>query len=167
LARKDKERTADPVKIAEYAEAFVKTGRLLRREIAGDHLHHLTISLVVNASLALELYLKCLSVCERGVYIEDHDLKELYYDISPDTRSEIERRHKELEGDVSFNRARSVGIALNVNNLLELGRDVFVKWRYGFEHPEAFSVWNLDGLLLVVRRYLLENYIELKDLSDP
>ena len=82
--------------------------------------HFIAIPAVVKAAFACELYLKCLN----GQYVEEHDLKVLYFKLDTHLQNLI---RKYVEAHWTQPNGHSF------DDLLERAKDVFVSWRYIFE----------------------------------
>jgi hypothetical protein len=94
-------------------------------------------SRIVNSSLSLELYLKCLLSLEKGDYTRGHEIVKLFNDLSIDRRTRI----KELFAE-EFNRIPHLVYLrqqakdkkkYEIEQILQQANNTFVEWRYAFE----------------------------------
>jgi hypothetical protein len=81
------------------------------------------------------LYLKCLLCVEGSQIPATHNVKELFNQLSRESRDKIRRRHDKQEKDhpVLSGFRQRLGIRTDLNSLLEGGQDVFTQFRYLFE----------------------------------
>lgn len=96
---------------------------------------HLGIAFGVNGAFAVELYLKCLLQIECGQIPETHNLKELYYQLSRESRAKLKRSHdKDMQDNPMLAGFRqSLRIRTDLHSLLEDGQDIFIQFRYLFD----------------------------------
>lgn len=123
--------------ILKSADAFEEASVLALKHATQDQnqTFYLALVYVVNASFAVELYLKCLLAVESGQIPETHNLKDLFNQVSRESRAKIKKRHNKLAPDhsvLSGFRER-LGIKIDLDSLLEDGQDVFKHFRYLFE----------------------------------
>ena len=79
------------------ADAFYQTGQLaLKCAVREDEKFHLALVYGVNGAFAIELYLKCLLAVEGSQIPATHNLKDLFAQLSRESRDKIRRRHDEL-----------------------------------------------------------------------
>jgi len=98
---------------------------------------------------------------ESGQIPETHNLKELFTQVSRESRDKIRKRHKELASNhaVLSGAAERVGIKTDLDSLLEDSQDVFTHFRYLFEgvrnraKPIGFA---LDLFGQIVRNRILD-----------
>ena len=115
----------------------------------------------VNAAFAVELYLKCLLSVEGGQIPETHNLKQLFNQVSRESRGKITKRHNKLAADhpVLSEFRQNLGIKTDLNSLLEDGQNIFTQFRYFFEdianrtEPIGFG---LDLFGQIVRNRILD-----------
>lgn len=152
----------DATRIFDSAEAFFHAVYSLKDSAERGNPNILQMVVAVNSAFALELYLKCLIAIERGSFAWGHDLRELYYQLSSEARSDIEMQHRKLENtsDV-FALARARGVETDVASLLNLGRNAFELFRYAFEDGAEDAIWGLDGVTLLVRKRILERHLDM------
>ena len=122
---------------------------------------HLSLVYGVNAAFAVELYLKCLLLIEGGQVPETHNLKQLFNQVSRESRGKITKRHNTLAADhpVLSEFRQKLGIKTDLNSILEDGQDIFTQFRYFFEgipnrmEPIGFG---LDLFAQIVRNRILD-----------
>jgi hypothetical protein len=82
------------------------------------------VVMATNASFSLELYLKCLLAIEQGLYLEGHYSKELFRNLSRQTKASLTRYHNNfVAGKTQFDDAVKRGFKIDLDSLLESGRD--------------------------------------------
>ena len=87
------------------------------------------IPYVVNTAFCIELYLKALAL-KHGKKLRGHELLELYSDLPPQAHDDVQAsipdalKNALVEGPV------------DVVQFITTMNDVFVKWRYAYEHDE-------------------------------
>jgi hypothetical protein len=113
------------------------------------------IPVVVNAALALELYLKAMLTLERTKFRWIHDLEKLFLKLSPQTQRTLIRRHKKWEKHETLARLIADGTKTDLLTLLNLGRCSFDRFRYRYENPTDGTIWGLDPCLSLVRNMVL------------
>jgi len=123
--------------ILKSADAFQEAS-ILALEHATEHKEQtffLASVYVVNAAFAVELFLKCLLAVESGQIPETHNLKDLFNQVSKESRGKIRKRHNEraLNHAVLSGTRERVGIKTDLDSLLEDSQDVFTHFRYLFE----------------------------------
>jgi hypothetical protein len=147
--------------ILKSADAFYQTGQLVLQFLASQkEQFHLGLVYGVNASFAIELYLKCLLAVEGSKIPATHNLKDLFDRVSPESRDKIRKRHDELEKENSvLSEFRKKGIQTDLDSLLQHAQNVFVQFRYIFEgipdqmQPVGFA---LDLFGQIVRNRVLD-----------
>ena len=156
-------RKSDPEKMFQSSEAFLALCATLTTSVNLGNPNILELVMGTNAAFALESYLKCLRTIDLGEYLEGHDLKLLYDDLSEESRTEIERRHAKCEQALPiFGIMRKSGIHTDLRSLLESGRNAFQDFRYAYEEIPRDTVWGLDVLMLIVKHLILEKRPEWK-----
>ena len=121
------------------ADAFHEASLLaLRRAKTTDNeTQRFNLGLVygVNGALAVELYLKLLLEIEGKQVPETHDLQKLYLQLGRESRAKLKKRHDELAKDHQLlsGFSKRYGIKMELESLLEDGKDVFKQFRYLFE----------------------------------
>ena len=108
------------------ANGFLETAEWCVKDLIGMP-ERMKYPFVVNISFACELFLKVIMIHESGTssFCKGHDLKELYYALSPMTQ-EIIREEYENKGIISL-RGSSIDV------FLDACRNDFENWRYAFE----------------------------------
>jgi hypothetical protein len=146
----------DPKQLFKAAEVFREARDLLYSKLRETRLR-LAVPWGVNDALALELHLKCLLLIEQGTYPEEHNLKELFRNLSRQTKDVLRKEHDGIaENDPIFTNARAqIGIETNLETLLELGQDAFTQLRYAFEGTPPVGMWGLDIFTQLVRKRIL------------
>jgi|SRR5262245_5853139 len=149
--------------ILKSADAFQEASILALKRATEDkdQTFFLASVYVVNAAFAVELYLKCLLAVESGQIPETHNLKELFNQVSRESRDKIRKRHKELASNhaVLSGARERVGIKTDLDSLLEDSQDLFTHFRYLFEgvrnrtKPIGFA---LDLFGQIVRNRILD-----------
>ena len=122
--------------ILKLADAFLDTSRLALRRAASVKEEEFQLALVygVNGAFAVELYLKCLLTVEGSHVPSTHNLKNLFQQLSRESRARITRRHNDLaKENAGLAAFRRKGINTELNSLLDDGQDVFKNFRYLFE----------------------------------
>lgn len=152
-------RTIEP-SIYYKAEGFHIAAKIL---FGSEELKHYGAPFIVNATFALELYLKSLisktifenpEIHEEGytsykrVYSQSmhtgqgHDLENLYQQLSKEVREGIDRTYKDLNGK------RNVSDIFNMNKLH------FSKWRYSFEgNADSYCAQDIITVLETMKSY--------------
>ena len=121
------------------ADAFHEASLLaLRRATRTDNeTQRFNLGLVygVNGALAVELYLKLLLEIENKQVPETHDLQKLFLQLGRESRAKLRKRHDKLAKDhrLLLDFSNRYGIKVNLESLLEAGKDVFKQFRYLFE----------------------------------
>lgn len=161
MPKRSKSRAFDPSRIFQSAEAFFRAVYALQDAAQAGNRNIVPMVLAVNSAFAFELYLKCLITLERDSFEGGHDLQKLYDQLSPETRRELESAHRQIEiSSTALEGARARGVKTDVISLLEVGRNAFTLFRYAFEDTED-SVWGLEGVMLLVRKRILEKHLDL------
>jgi hypothetical protein len=115
-----------------------------------------------NLTLALELYLKCLSSIERSKILKTHNLKILFDFISPVHRKILRQYHEEsASSNQHFQKMkRMVGFndKLDMESLLEEASESFIDFRYLFQNKTPN--YRLDPSINAIRRLILEIHPE-------
>ncbi len=139
------------------AEAFDEVARVLHRAAMQGHKYILPIAIVMNASFALETYLKCLVALESGVFLRGHDTLKLFRKLRSETQSALRAYHDNyISGKPEFEAAKQKGIKLDLDSLLKRGRNAFVDFRYAYESIPAGRDWGLGGLNHGLREEILK-----------
>src|ERR1044071_9537714 len=86
------------------------------------------VPLVVNAALALELYLKSLATLQYAKTPWGHNLEELFNSLKDSTKRRLIREHKRWEKDPIFDRFRKMGKSPDLLTLLHTGKETFDDW---------------------------------------
>lgn len=147
---------AKALDIAEQAEAFFMACRVLRR-LARQKAHTMAdIPMVVNAALALELYLKSLLTLEKRKFRWIHDPAKLFEGLSDQTKRRLIREHKKWEKNEIFERLIAGGTTPDILTLLHLGRNSFQSFRYRYENRTDGTIWGLDVCLSLVRNLVMK-----------
>jgi hypothetical protein len=120
------------------ADAFKRASLLALQSVKhakGGEKFHLGIVYGVNGAFAVELYLKCLLEIESGQIPATHNLKDLFYQLSRDSRGKLKRDHDKRIQDNSMllSFRKRLGIKTDLHSLLEDGQDIFKQFRYMFE----------------------------------
>jgi hypothetical protein len=153
--------SADPHLIFQAGEAFLNACRTLDKAAKSGNSYILKSVMAVNSALALELFLKCLRTIESGSFFKGHEFDQQYFDLQESTQDEIKRRHAEREArDQFFAEMRKEGFKTDLDSLLAMGKDTFIRFRYPFENSLATkrTVWALDDFMLDVRDIILEKH---------
>ena len=87
------------------------------------------IPYVVNTAFCIELYLKALAL-KHGKKLRGHELLELYDDLPVEASADIDASIPDALKDAPIDGAPNVAEFMSVMN------DVFVHWRYAYEHEE-------------------------------
>jgi hypothetical protein len=125
--------------------------RVLRRVVRRKAGTMAEIPLVVNATLALELYFKSLLTLEETAFPKKHDLELLFGLLSDRSKRKLIREHKKWEANPIFARLIADGISPDLLTLLHIGRNSFERFRYRFEHLSDGTIWGLDACLMLSR----------------
>jgi len=119
------------------ADAFEQASVLALKRATQDEDQKFYFALVyvVNASFAIELYLKCLLTVEGGQVPGTHNLKDLFNQVSRESRGKITKRHNTVapHHPVLSGFDERLGINTDLDSLLERDQDVFSQVRYLFE----------------------------------
>jgi hypothetical protein len=151
----EKVNAIDAQEIFQTGEGFLEACRILN-EAANQGFPVRTLVMAVNASLALEAYLKCLLFLERQAFDKTHDLKKLFNALQPQTQAQLRKEHDQHAGESgSLQRAKEQGFKVDLDSLLESGKDAFVYFRYAFEGRNRDVHFGLNGLTKCVRERIL------------
>lgn len=155
-----------PEKIFEHASCFYQALNVLRATAPDprEDLHGavtLAEPVVVLGALTTELFLKCLSFIETGKASHGHGLKELFDELSTETRARIEYAWESeivLLRSKEWERIEAFGLSMprDLRSALAKGSEAFKRIRYSYEgNTEGvhFHVGDLPGLL---ERLILE-----------
>jgi len=88
------------------------------------------IPYVVNTAFCIELYLKCLAL-KHGKKLRGHELLELYKELPPQALADIQASIPDALKDAPIEGEADVAQFMAAMN------DVFVRWRYAYEHDEV------------------------------
>ncbi|MDQ6809767.1 MAG: hypothetical protein M3Z64_10170, partial [Verrucomicrobiota bacterium] len=127
-------------------EAFLHACHLLARAIEhGEPV--LSLVLATNSAFSLEMFLKSVLLIEQRVEVRGHDVHELFHRLLSATKERLTQAHAEFvqENPIFANNARLLGVSLELENLLERGRNAFVDFRYAHERLPVDTVWGLNG----------------------
>jgi HEPN domain-containing protein len=127
------------------ADCFRLSARLLFEEVL-QRKKRFALGFAVLAAFSVELYLKCLLLIEARQYPETHNLKKLFAQLKPETKSELRKKH-----DARAERVAELG---KLEELLEQGQDAFERFRYPFEKGEETG-FALNWLGEVVRQKII------------
>jgi hypothetical protein len=155
--------SAEPHLIFQAGEAFLNACRTLDKAAKNGNSFILKSVMAVNSALALEHFLKCLRTIESESFFKGHAFDQQYRDLQESTQTEIHRRHTEREErDEFFAKMRKEGLKTDLDSLLAMGKDTFIRFRYPFENSLADkrTVWALDDFMLDVRDIILEKHPE-------
>jgi hypothetical protein len=145
----------DPRQIFDTGEGFREACALFDLQ-AREGRAVLTLVMGMNAAYALEAYLKCLAFLEKGAFQKTHDFVILFNDLEKRTQQELKEQHdKEAVGDSRFAAAQRQGIPSDLDTLLQVGKDSFVKFRYAFEGNGNKTVFGLGKFMRIVRKKFL------------
>jgi len=117
---------------------------------------------IVNSAFAAELYMKCLIFLETGATAKTHDLHKLYKLLKPVTRADIEQRFDEkrqgvpVQGAEAYYARTGRRFADSFKDLITLGRDAFVEWRYLYEDSSSGLEYGLVPLPDILANLILE-----------
>jgi hypothetical protein len=136
----------------------LEVGKFLVAELDRGNTRILPHTLATNASFALELYLKCLLSLEQGQMPHGHDLHELFHALSDTTQSELTRDHRKFlcSQPELVVRARMLGLPTDLEELLKLGKNAFIDFRYAHERISPGTDFALNGLTYCVRQRILK-----------
>ncbi|RIE15886.1 hypothetical protein [Candidatus Cryosericum septentrionale] len=113
---------------------------------------------VVCDALAVELYMKCLAVLERGDCLRTHSLRILFADLSPDSQAEIAQTFERL---IAANplaqamKAQVPKVSFAIHDVLREMDLVFEQARYVYEN-QLRGAYGLGELAQAVRKRILE-----------
>ncbi len=151
----------DPALAFQSAEAFDEVARVLHRAAMQGHKYILPVAIVMNASFALETYLKCLAALESGLFLRGHDTLKLFRKLRSETQSALRAYHdKYISGKPEFEAAKKKGIKVDLDSLLKRGRNAFVDFRYAFEKVPVGRDWGVGGLNQAIREEILKLHPE-------
>jgi hypothetical protein len=148
-------KTIDPQQIFDTAEGFREACRIFNAA-AQQGYRVITLVMAVNASFALEAYLKCLLFLEQGTFPKTHDLKKLFYTLPTQTQAELTKAHDpHVANNILLQDAKKKGTKIDLDSLLESGKDSFVYFRYAFEGKAQGISFALNGLSTCIRERIL------------
>lgn len=153
----------DPALAFQSAEAFDEVARVLHRAAMQGHKYILPVAIVMNASFALETYIKCLAALESGLFLRGHDTLKLFRKLRSETQSRLRAYHYDYVSDKpEFEAAKKKGVKVDLDSLLERGRNAFVNFRYAFENIPVGQDWGVGGLNAALRNEILKLHPEWK-----
>jgi hypothetical protein len=145
------------------AEAFDEVARVLHRAAMQGHKYILPVAIVMNASFALETYLKCLVALESRQFLRGHDTWKLFRKLKSDTQVRLRAFHDNyIKGKPEFEAAKKKGIKVDLDSLLKRGRNAFVDFRYAYETMPAGRDWGVGGLNQALQGEILKLHPEWK-----
>lgn len=96
------------------------------------------IPYAVNTAFCIELYLKALAL-KHGKKLRGHELLELYNELPPEASIDIKTSIPDAL------KVASIEGELNIPKFITMMNDVFVNWRYAYEH-DALTQLRMDVL---------------------
>ena len=98
------------------------------------------------------------------MYLEGHDSKELFRNLSRQTKASLTKFHNNfVKGQPQFHEATKRGIKIDLDSLLESGRDAFTQFRYPYEDGVSDeTTFGLGGLILGVKQRIFKHHPEWK-----
>lgn len=128
------------------AKMFQTAANLCRRNAKLPRFRDGVYSVVVNAALACELYLKGIMIyySEDKTFCTGHDLKELFVSLPANVQIEIKKIFQNIEG-------------LDFEESISMNRMAFQEWRYAFEKDVDIIV---NPMALICFMYCLEEYVD-------
>jgi type IV secretory pathway TrbF-like protein len=95
------------------------------------------------------------------MYLEGHDAEELFRNLSRRTKDSLRKFHNEYIKDAEgFEVAKRAGMKVDLDSLLEQGKNAFTEFRYAYEALPVDSAWGLGGLIFGVRARILKAHPE-------
>ena len=116
----------------------------------------------VNASFAVELYLKSLILIEGGSPSNTHNLQKLFEQLPRQRKANIAKRYKQpVKDSQKKEQMRAMGFKTDLYSELERSKDAFSLLRYYFEdkHPSG-SGFQVGFLIVILRTIILERFPE-------
>ncbi|WMT73871.1 hypothetical protein [Bradyrhizobium sp. Ash2021] len=117
--------------------------------------------LIVLASLTSELFLKCLICIETGDTPREHNLKELFDQLSEGTRARIQRfwdREVAARKREEWDNLEKFGLKMprDLPSALAKGSNAFIRYRYSYEGNTEGLHYYLEELPALLQKLILE-----------
>jgi hypothetical protein len=147
---------ADPLTYFIHGQRFYACDCALMHEGFDQEVKDFTVyGAAVMSALASELFLKCLGVIESGRVSRTHNLNTLFKNLSPKTRTLIERRRDEILAGKKhlideLEQETGTPISRRLTDALHVGANSFESLRYPELSPQAnFFLTDLPHALLL------------------
>lgn len=124
---------------------------------------------VVNAALAIELYLKCLYALTLNAPVpKRHSLKLLFEELPANVQQKVRANYQRM-ADHQLNQwmAQQGGIASTFDSIIENASLAFENFRYHFEPGKPLLPWLAGNLAPAVRATIIELKPEWASLPAP